>query len=258
MGSATSPVRSRTFDTINASVESGAIVALDKATGKEVWRAPGIKSAWNTPILVETQPHGVELVVAVRDRIVSLNPETGKELWNAEGIHRYVCPSLVDHDGVVYAIGGGHTSLAVRAGGRGDVTKTHVLWRVNKGSNVPSPIYADGHLFWASEKGAPAALSERRDREVRVQPPHFARSGPDLRLSAARRRQAVGRFTGQCFPARCFQNNGTYVLAAEPKFKLLAHNTFEDDSSRANASIAVVNSELLLRTDQAPYCIANR
>jgi hypothetical protein len=48
------------------------------------------------------------------------------------------------------------------------------------------------------------------------------------------------------------------VLAAEPKFKLLAHNTFEDDSSRANASIAVVNGELLLRTDQALYCIANR
>jgi hypothetical protein len=48
------------------------------------------------------------------------------------------------------------------------------------------------------------------------------------------------------------------VLAAEPKFKLLAHNTFEDDSSRANASIAAVNGELLLRTDQALYCIANR
>ena len=195
-GSATSPVLFQNLVIINASVESGAIVALDKATGKEVWRAPGIKSAWNTPILVQTEPHGVELVVAVRDRIVSLNPETGKELWNAEGIHRYVCPSLVDHDGVVYAIGGGRTSLAVRAGGHGDVTKTHVLWRVNKGSNVPSPIYADGHLFWASEKGA-AALSERRDREVRVQPPHFARSGPDLRLPAACRRQAVLRFPAQ-------------------------------------------------------------
>jgi hypothetical protein len=48
------------------------------------------------------------------------------------------------------------------------------------------------------------------------------------------------------------------VLAAEPKFKLFAHNTFEDDSSRANASIAVVNGELLLRTDQALYCIAKR
>ncbi len=52
--------------------------------------------------------------------------------------------------------------------------------------------------------------------------------------------------------------NCLLVLAAEPKFKLLAHNTFEDDSSRANASIGAVNGELLLRTDQALYCIANR
>jgi hypothetical protein len=55
-----------------------------------------------------------------------------------------------------------------------------------------------------------------------------------------------------------FPANGTYVLATEPKFKLLAHNTFEDDSSRANASVAAVNGELLLRTDQALYRIANR
>ena len=48
------------------------------------------------------------------------------------------------------------------------------------------------------------------------------------------------------------------MLAAEPKFKLLTHYTFEDDSSRANASIAAVNGELLLRTDQALCCIANR
>ncbi|HUG90626.1 MAG TPA: hypothetical protein VML55_07330 [Planctomycetaceae bacterium] len=49
--------------------------------------------------------------------------------------------------GVVYAIGGrSNTSLAIRAGGRGDVTDTHVLWRTNKGANVSSPVYHDGHL----------------------------------------------------------------------------------------------------------------
>ena len=53
--------------------------------------------------------------------------------------------------GIVYAIGGGHTSLAVRGGGRGDVTKTHTLWRHNGGSNVSSPVYHDRHLYWASD-----------------------------------------------------------------------------------------------------------
>jgi outer membrane protein assembly factor BamB len=55
-----------------------------------------------------------------------------------------------------------------------------------------------------------------------------------------------------------FPKQWDLLLAAEPKFKLLAHNTLEDDSSRANASIAAVNGELLLRTDQALYCIAYR
>ena len=247
-GSATSPVLFKNLLIVNASVESGAIVALDKTTGKEVWRAPGIHSAWNTPILVQTQPHGVELVVAVRDRILSLNPETGKELWNAEGIHRYVCPSLVDHDGVVYAIGGGHTSLAVRAGGQGDVTKTDGLWRVNKGSNVPSPIYADGHLYWASEKGALMHCQNAATGKFE----YSHRVSPDPGLIYASPLLADGKLY------YVSQHNGTYVLAAGPKFELLAHNTFEDDSSRANASLAVVNGELLLRTDQALYCIANR
>ena len=53
------------------------------------------------------------------------------------------------------------------------------------------------------------------------------------------------------------QRNGMYVVAAGPKFELLAHNVFEDDKSRANASIAVSNGQLLLRTDRYLYCISN-
>jgi len=152
-GSGTSPLLYKNLLIVNASVESGAMVALDKMTGKEVWRTPGVRSAWNTPVLVTVPAGELELVVSVQDRLLALNPDTGKELWNAEGVHRYVCPSVVAHDGVVYAIGGGHTSLAVRAGGRGEVTQTHGLWRVKKGSNVSSPVYHEGHIYWASDNG---------------------------------------------------------------------------------------------------------
>src|SRR5207249_4880094 len=54
------------------------------------------------------------------------------------------------------------------------------------------------------------------------------------------------------------QRNGTYVVAARPKFELLAHNVFEDDKSRANASIAVDKGQLLLRNDRCLYCIGSR
>jgi hypothetical protein len=180
--------------------------------------------------------------------MLAFNPETGKELWSAEGIHRYVCPSVVAHDGVIYAIGGGNTALAVRAGGRGDVTKTQTLWRVKKGSNVSSPIYDDGRLYWASEKGG---LVHCQDAETGAFI-YTQRLNPSSDLIYASPLLADGKLY------YVSQHHGTYVVEAGPKFKLLAHNVFEDDSSRANASVAVADGRLLLRTDDCLYCIGKR
>jgi outer membrane protein assembly factor BamB len=247
-GSAASPVLYKDLLIVNASVESGALVALDRTTGKEVWRAPGIRSSWNTPVLVKLSPTEVELVVSVQDRLLGLNPDTGKELWRAEGVHRYVCPSVVAHQGVVYAIGGGHTSMAVRAGGRGDVTKSHTLWRETKGSNVSSPVYHDGHLYWASDGGGIVYCQEAATGRLVYQ----KRLAPASGLIYASPLLAGGKLY---FVS---QRKGTYVVAATPEFKLLAHNVFEDDSSRTNASPAVSAGQLLLRSDQYLYCIGQR
>lgn len=233
---------------VNASVESGALVALDKTTGKEVWRALGISAAWNTPVLVTAPSDEVELAVSVQDRLLGLNPDSGKELWHAEGVHRYVCPSVVAQDGVIYAIGGGHTSLAVRAGGRGDVTKSHGVWRVNKGSNVSSPIYHGGHVYWASDNGGIVHCQDAATGKFA----YSERLVPESGLIYASPVLADGKIY------YVSQRNGTYVISAQPKFKLLAHNIFEDDKSRTNASIAISNGRLLLRSDQNLYCIIKR
>lgn len=247
-GSATSPLLYKNLLLVNASVESGSLVALDKMTGKEVWRAKGIGSAWNTPVLVPLPSGEVELVVSVQDRLLGLNPDTGKELWQAEGVHRYVCPSVVAHEGVVYAIGGGHTSLAVKAGGRGDVSKTNGLWRNNKGSNVSSPVYHDGHIYWASDGGGVVYCQEAATGKIVYQERLLPQSG----LIYASPVLADGKLY---FVS---QRNGTYVVAAKPKFELLAHNTLADDKNRANASVAVSKGQLLLRTDGALYCIGKK
>jgi outer membrane protein assembly factor BamB len=247
-GSATSPVLYKDLLLVNASVESGALVALDRTTGKEVWRAPGIGSSWNTPLLVKLPSDDIELVVSVQDRLLGLNPDTGKELWHAEGVHSYVCPSVVAHDGVVYAIGGGSTSLAVRAGGRGDVIKTHTLWRLNKGSNVSSPVHDDGRLYWAADHGGVVycqdAATGRVVYQERLRPP------PDIIYASCLLADGKLYYVSQ--------HHGTYVLAAGPEFKLLAHNVIDDDTSRTNASLAVSDGQLLLRSDQYLYCIGNR
>lgn len=246
-GSGTSPVLFGDLLLINASVESGSLVALDKLSGKETWRAPGIRSSWNTPLTVSSQ-QGVETVVSTDSRLLSFDPRDGKPLWDADGIHRYVCPSVVAHDDVVYAIGGGHTSLAVRLGGRGDVTQSHTVWRQQKGSNVSSPVYHDGHLYWASDNGGYLCCQNAATGETVFQERLEPR--PGIIWSSAVLADGKLHFVSQ--------HAGTYVVAAQPKFELLAHNVFADDDSRANASPAVSDGQIFLRTDRRLYCIGKR
>jgi outer membrane protein assembly factor BamB len=247
-GSGASPILYKDTLIINASVERGELVALDKTNGKEVWKSPGISSAWNTPLLVTTADKTQELVVSVENRVVGVDPENGKELWRADGVHRYVCPSVVANDGIVYAIGGGHTSLAVKSGGKGSVTDTHEMWRLEKGSNVGSPIYHDGYLYWASDSGGTVFCQEAATGKViyseQLKPP----SGQIWASPVL----ADGKLY---FVSK---DKGTYVVAAEPKFQQLAHNVIEDDKSRSNASIAVSGGQLFLRNDQHLYCIGKK
>jgi outer membrane protein assembly factor BamB len=246
-GSGASPLLYKNLLIVNASIESGSLVALDKSTGKEMWKTPGISSAWNTPMVVTAPSGEPELVISVQNRVLAFDPDNGKKLWDADGVHRYVCPSVIAHKGVVYVIGGGHTCTAIRAGGRGDVTKTNVLWRLEKkGSNVASPVYHEGHLYWAGDSG------------VVCQDADTGKIVYDKRLDSN-----VGRVWASPVLADgklyyVTQHEGTFVLPAAPKFEVLAHNVFEDDKSRANASIAVSDGQLLLRTDQYLYCIGKR
>ena len=245
-GSGCSPLLYTDLLIINASVESGSLVGLNKSTGAEVWRTKGMGASWNTPLLVPTNSM-TELAVSIADHVVSLNPDTGAELWRAEGVHRYVCPSVVHHDGVVYAIGGGHTSLAVRTGGTGDVTSSQGVWRLNKGSNVSSPIYYEGHLYWTRD-GNIACCQNPQTGEM-VYEERFEPNSGTIWSSPV---LADGKLY------YVSQNKGTFVVAAQPKFELLAHNVLEADNSRTNASPALSNGQLLLRTDRHLYCIGEK
>ena len=243
-GSGTSPVVFEDSLIINASVESGSLVALDQHTGKELWRAGGISSSWNTPLLVESPTGDTELVVSIQGRLRSFDPRTGKQLWNAHGVDRYVCPSVVAHKTIVYALGGGHTSLAVRTGGSGDVTDSLGIWRVGEGSNVSSPIYYQGHLYWT-----------RDGDTVRCQDAKTGKFAYKERFkpNAGRIWSSPVLADGKLYYVS--QHNGTFVVAAKPDFELLAHNVFADDDSRTNASPAVSNGQIFLRSDKRLYCI---
>src|SRR5262245_41732287 len=246
-GSGASPMFWKNLLIVNASVESNALIALDKASGQEAWRAPKVGSAWGTPVLVTTPEKKQELALSMQGRVAGFDPDTGKELWSAAGHKNYVVPSVVTHEGIVYAVGGGGTSLAIKSGGRGDVTQTHVLWRTAKGSNASSPIYHEGTLYWVSESGGVL---------------HFQDTVTG-KTTSERLGQGVGRIWASPVLADgklyfVSQQNGGYVVAARPKLELLAHNVLEGDNSRSNASLAVSEGQLFLRNDQHLYCIGKR
>jgi outer membrane protein assembly factor BamB len=247
-GSANSLSLHKDLVLVNASIESESLIALRRDSGKEVWRVGGMNESWNMPLVIDVPGKSQELIVAKFGQILGLNPATGETLWTCEtNIQWYMTPSLVADKGIVYCIGGrSGGALAVRAGGRGDVTKTHRLWTGRNGSNVSSPIYHDGHLYFANDNSGivycvkadtgKTLYEKRLDRCEQVYASPILADGKLYYLSRS----------GQA-----------YVVAAKPTFEQIAYNDF-DERSVFNASPAVVGNRLLIRSDKTLYCIGKK
>jgi len=247
-GSAASPLLHDDLVIINASVESESLVALDRTTGAVRWRAPDIREAWNTPIVVAASPGREELIVARHGEVLAFEPDTGKPLWScATDINWYMVPTPVAADGIVYFLGGrsGTAALAVRAGGQGDVTTTHRLWTSTNGSNVTSPIYLEDHLYWMSDKSGIAYCAKAATGEL-VYEERLNRAGQVYASPIL----ADGRLY--------YLNRGgrMLVLAAKPQFETLASSELAD-GSRFDASPAVDGDRLLIRSGKFLYCVEN-
>lgn len=231
---------------VNASVESESLVALDKSSGKEVWRARGMNESWNMPLAIEAEGGKTELAVARFEQIVGLDPATGKQLWSCRtDIPWYMTPSIVAKDGVVYCIGGRGTggALAVRAGGKGDVTGTRRLWTLKKGSNVSSPILHDGHLYFMHESLGIAYCVKADSGELVY----------EKRLDGCDQVYASPVMAdGKLYYLT--RTGVAFVIAARPKFEQLAVNRFTERSV-FNASPAITGQRLLVRSDKTLYCI---
>jgi outer membrane protein assembly factor BamB len=248
-GSGASPIVYKELVIVNASVESQSLVALDKKSGKDVWRVTGIREAWNTPLLVPLKDGKTELVVGMQGKVRGFDPVSGQDLWSCNNdIGWYIVPSVVAHEGVLWSIGGrsGITAIALKAGGRGDVTKTHRLWTSKQGSNVSSPIIHDGHLYWMHDSLGIAYCAEAMTGNIvyqeRVERAGQIYSSPILADGKLYYTSRTGR---------------TYVVAARPKFELVAANDLSDRST-FNASLAVAGNRLLLRSDTFLYCLGER
>ena len=241
---------------VNAADESRSIRALDKLTGKEVWKADGntLELCFGTPMLVDRPDGGADLVLAVPGELWGLNPDTGKLTWFVEtGIGGNVSPSVVASDGVVYVTGGfpRQGSLAVRAGGKGDVTKTNILWSSANASYVPTPVVMGGYLYVVNDQGFAICMEAKTGKLVyKERLPDASAGGKGGKLFYASPVCANGLFYSVS------RRSGTYVIEAKPEFKLVTNNKLAGDDSDFNGTPAIAGKEIYLRSNRALYCIA--
>jgi outer membrane protein assembly factor BamB len=242
--------------------EPSFLLAVDKKSGRELWRIaepnsdsgenkpgrdkPQWAGSWSTPILIRTTQRE-ELILSWPKRILALDPQSGRELWNCAGINSLVYTSpLYDKESQVVVAMGGYMGMtvAVKAGGSGDVTETRQLWRhpktrqrIGSGVIAHARIYilndpgvaecfelATGQLVWEERLKGPAAKSDNWSSMVAV----------DEKLYVTN------------------QGGDTFVLAPSTKCEVLATNSLQETTI---SSIAVSDGEIFLRTHKALWCI---
>lgn len=165
MGHGTSPVLFGNLLILQCDQEYGEgsfIAAVDKKTGKEVWRVSrSHRRSWATPLLVKTATR-TELIASGAESIIAYDPASGKELWRAPGVVSNPIPSPVASHDLVFVSAGSQEkrALAIRPGGDGDLTgSAHIVWKYDKGTAyVPSPILYGDYLYLLTDAGATTCL----------------------------------------------------------------------------------------------------
>lgn len=260
-GNAASPILYRNLVILNFGPgERTFLIALDKATGTDVWKCdrPGGKrgdkgqsewiGSWSTPVVAKIKGED-QLIMTWPGEVTAYEPLTGKQLWSCRGLEKdvqsdrlvYTSP-LVSDDVVVAMAGFGGAAIAVRTGGTGDVTETHRLWRHPKNpQRIGSGVILDNHVYMVNEPGTAECIDLQSGKVLWTE---RIGSGVWGSLVHADGRLYVTNLNGE-----------TIVLAAKPECTVLAHNPLKE---RTLASIAVADGMFFIRTYQHLWCIAKQ
>jgi outer membrane protein assembly factor BamB len=225
------------------------IAALDKTTGKELWRQPREeKTTWTTPYIVEHEGKA-QVIVCASQRIRSYDLATGKQVWECGGLFANVIPTPVSGFGMVYAMSGhrGNALLAIKLGRSGDLTDTDAIaWRHGKSTPyVPSSLLMGERLYLLAGNNAILSCFNAKTGQVLFEGERL--EGPSgfyaSIVGAAGRIYLAGR------------NGTSVVLKDSDKLEILATNKLDE---KFDASPAIVGRELFLRGHSHLYCIAEK
>ena len=254
-GSGTSLILSQNALIVNASEESNSIRALDKATGRQLWKAEAnmLELCYGTPAFATEANGQIDLVASVPGEVWGLDPDRGKLRWRVETkLTGNVCPSPVVNGDTVYVFGGIRSSgsLAIRAGGKGDVTASNTLWTSRNSSYVATPLLSGEHLYWVDDHGIAWCVKAASGAVVyRQRVAGLQTGGRPVYASPVLAKDQILVVT---------RWDGTLVLPASPSFKLLAQNRFGGDDTDFNATPALSDGELFLRSNHNLYCVSAR
>jgi outer membrane protein assembly factor BamB len=233
------------------------LTALDRKSGRDVWKVeePGGKrgdkgqaewvGSWSTPVLLRLKERD-ELIMSWPGAVKAYAPKTGELLWTCAGLGKdegadrlvYTSP-LVSAEAVVAMAGYGGPALAVRPGGRGDVTGTHRLWRQARASQrIGSGVIVGDHVYVVNEPGTAECIELKTGRAVWKE---RVGAGAWGSLVHAGDRLYVTDLEGE-----------TLVLAAGPKFQVVSRNPLKE---RTRASVAVSDGNIFVRTYEHLWCV---
>jgi outer membrane protein assembly factor BamB len=228
------------------------LLRIDKTTGKTVWKVERPTAAiqespdaYTTPALLK-YGSTTEIVVTGGDVVTGHDPATGKELWRSDGLNPRNIPSYrivaspVVVGGLIIAPTRERPMLALKPGGKGDITETHRVWSFDMGPDVPTPV-SDGTLVYVvRDNGVVHALDLKTGAIV---------WGPErLRPGTYSASPILG--DGKIYLTS--EEGVTSVFTAGPKFELLAENAVDEYTL---SSIAISQGQLFLRTDKHLYAI---
>ena len=225
----------------------GYIVALDKTTGKERWKiARKIEiMTYATPIIIEVKGKPVLINSCLDDGMMGINPRTGKVLWSTPGNFDLRTVAMPVHwKGIVYGScgggGKGKLMLAVKVGGKGNVSETHIAWKRQRSlPYVPTPIVYGDYIYMWLDNGIVICANPKTGEEVwneRVGRGDFSSSPVciDGKIYCSSR---TGEFT---------------VIKASPKYELLGVSQLGE---KTHATPAVSNGRMFIRGFEHLYCL---
>jgi outer membrane protein assembly factor BamB len=230
------------------------VACLDKRTGKTVWQKDrdlpykntgraetdgDLKKAFATPSVFEINGR-LQLVAPAAMGTIAYDPATGAEIWRViHGGMNESCRPILAHGLIYLTAGSSSTLLAVKAGGTGDLTRSGVIWKVEKvGPGKPSPIVVGDLVYFVNDTGIAFCLDARTGARVW-----------DERLQGKFSASPVSADGLIYFPG---ENGTTFVVSTGREFNLVAANKLD---AGCMASPAVAGSDLFLRTRTHLYCI---